>query len=113
MPSTLSGALMLFGALAAWIALSLLYATSWNNLRVEIECHHQDLWRRLGSPPFSGYRRWGERRLFTRYVLTGRYREESDPVLTRLGNRARLSFAVVFLVWLTFAAGFFSFVAVR
>jgi hypothetical protein len=113
MPSTLSEAFALFGALAAWIVLSLLYGVSWNNLRVEIECHHQDLWRRLGSPPFSGYRRWGERRLFTRYVLTGRYRDEGDPVLTRLGNRARLSFAIVFLVWLTFAAGLFSFAAFR
>ena len=103
MLSTLPGALLLFGILIAWFTLVLLYGMSWNNLRVEIELHHAVLWRQLGSPGSAQkIRRLFGSRDFPKFVITGRYREIGDPTLTRLGNRARLWFAIVLLVWAGF-----------
>ncbi len=82
MRPTLSGALEIYAVLVAWIAVVLLAASSWNNLRVEIELRHPDLWRRLGSPGFVNAEfRFGHRhhRKFTRYVIAGRYRRSAIP----------------------------------
>jgi hypothetical protein len=111
MLSTLPGVLALYGVLAVWIAVLLAYLASWNNLRVEVELHHTELWRRLGSPPFSGFAT--NYYSFLRFVLAGNYREVGDPTLTRLGDRARLLAGVVLLVWCAVMAVYFRFVVFR
>ena len=108
MPSTLPGALALFGVIIGWIAVSLAMALYHNKFRVELELRHAELWKSLGSPGFT-FQRSTERHKLSGFLWMGRYRQVGDAELTRLGDRARLSTLVVFLClagWITYLLGF-------
>ena len=109
-PTTLPGALALFGAIAGWIAAVLTCMAYDDKFRVELELRHTELWKSLGSPGFRRDQQRGDKSIG--FLWSGRYRQVGDKELTRLGDLARFS-TLIMLLYAAGAGCFFSFAGHR
>jgi hypothetical protein len=102
MPTTLIGALALYGLIVVWLVLAIPTAISWIKVRNHVEQHHPTQAQLLR---LAGWRRFEGRLAYRRFVWAG-YRKAGDPALSQLTGRARLMTGACF-VFLVIALSLF------
>ena len=98
---TLFDALMVFAGMTVWITVFLFAVVNFNEFRVRLELQHHEIWKDLGSPGFT--RDKGLHWPITKLLVSRRYRELDDMVLTKLGNRALAGEILMLLIFVCVA----------
>ncbi|HEX4296060.1 MAG TPA: hypothetical protein VHZ29_18135 [Rhizomicrobium sp.] len=97
MPTTLTGALALYGLIVVWLTLVIPMAMSWIRVRAHIEQLHPAQAQEFN---LAGWRTFEQRLAYRNFVWAG-YRKAGDPALSQLIGRARLMTALCFVFLVT------------